>query len=393
MLDKETINTIKATLPVLEQTGPRLTAYFYERMFHHNPELKDIFNLSNQENGAQRQALFDAICAYAANIENLSALLPAVERIAQKHASFTIAPEQYSIVGHHLLATIDELLSPGQPVLDAWGKAYNLLADIFIKRESDIYQDTAQKTGGWKGTRPFNVVKKQKQSDVITSFELEPADGGAVADFTPGQYLAVYLRHPDFDYQEIRQYSLTHTPNGKSYRIAVKQEPKGKVSGALHNGINPGDQLLIAPPYGDFVLDTKPDAPVFLISAGVGQTPLLSMLHALAQKQHSAPVYWLHAAQSKAVHAFEDEVNQTGKHLPQFTQHIWYENNADTPQAHYHTGLMQFSDLKDAVKLPGAQFYFCGPVAFMASVAEQLIAFGIAPEQLHYECFGPHKII
>lgn len=123
MLDSQTIATVKATIPVLAKTGPALTAHFYDRMFHHNPELKDVFNLTHQSSGAQREALFNAICAYAVNIENLAVLLPAVERIAQKHASFSIQPEQYAIVGHHLLATIDEMLSPGQEVLDALGQS------------------------------------------------------------------------------------------------------------------------------------------------------------------------------------------------------------------------------------------------------------------------------
>ncbi len=105
--------------PLLVETGPKLTAHFYDRMFAHNPELKEIFNMSNQRNGDQREALFNAIAAYASNIENLPALLPAVEKIAQKHTSFQIKPEQYNIVGSHLLATTDEMFSPGREVLDA----------------------------------------------------------------------------------------------------------------------------------------------------------------------------------------------------------------------------------------------------------------------------------
>lgn len=105
MLDAQTIATVKATIPLLVETGPKLTAHFYDRMFAHNPELKEIFNMSNQRNGDQREALFNAIAAYASNIENLAALLPAVEKIAQKHTSFQIKPEQYNIVGSHLLAT------------------------------------------------------------------------------------------------------------------------------------------------------------------------------------------------------------------------------------------------------------------------------------------------
>lgn len=114
MLDAQTIATVKATIPLLVETGPKLTAHFYDRMFAHNPELKEIFNMSNQRNGDQREALFNAIAAYASNIENLPALLPAVEKIAQKHTSFQIKPEQYNIVGSHLLATLDEMFSPGQ---------------------------------------------------------------------------------------------------------------------------------------------------------------------------------------------------------------------------------------------------------------------------------------
>lgn len=112
MLDQQTIATVQSTIPLLAATGPKLTAHFYDRMFEHNPELKHIFNMSNQFNGDQREALFNAICAYAANIDNLAALLPAVERIAQKHTSLNIKPEHYSIVGHHLISTLDEMFSP-----------------------------------------------------------------------------------------------------------------------------------------------------------------------------------------------------------------------------------------------------------------------------------------
>lgn len=145
MLDAQTIATVKATIPLLVETGPKLTAHFYDRMFTHNPELKEIFNMSNQRNGDQREALFNAIAAYASNIENLPALLPAVEKIAQKHTSFQIKPEQYNIVGEHLLATLDEMFSPGQEVLDAWGKAYGVLANVFINRERKSITKTPAK--------------------------------------------------------------------------------------------------------------------------------------------------------------------------------------------------------------------------------------------------------
>lgn len=396
MLDAQTIAVVKSTIPLLATTGPKLTAHFYDRMFTHNPELKEIFNMSNQRNGDQREALFNAICAYAANIENLAALLPAVEKIAQKHTSFQIKPEQYNIVGSHLLATLDEMFSPGQEVLDAWGKAYGVLAQVFIQREAQIYEDNAAKTGGWEGTRAFRIASKTPQSAVVTSFELEPTDGGPVADYLPGQYTAVWIKPDGFAHQEIRQYSLTRKPNGKTYRIAVKREGEGLVSNWLHQHAQPGDVVQLAAPAGDFFMQVEPATPVTLISAGVGQTPMLAMLDTLSQAKHPAQVNWFHAAESGDVHAFTDEVARLGAQLPAFTSHIWYRvpTDADRSAGRYNSeGLMTLRDREAHISAPGMQFYLCGPVKFMQFAAEQLVSLGVSKENIHYECFGPHKVL
>ena len=396
MLDSQTIATVKSTIPLLAETGPKLTAHFYDRMFAHNPELKDIFNMSNQRNGDQRQALFDAICAYASNLENLAALLPAVERIAQKHASFNIQPDQYQIVGHHLLATLDELFSPGQEVLDAWGKAYGVLANVFIQREGQIYQETEQNTGGWRDLRAFRIVKKQPQSEVITSFVLAPVDGGRVADYQPGQYLAVYINDNSLQHQEIRQYSLTTASNGKDYRIAVKREDQGAVSNFLHQQAKEGDIVHLAAPHGDFFLQVEPTTPVALISAGVGQTPMLGMLNTLHDKQHPANIHWLHAAENGVVHAFADEVAGIAERMPNLSRHVWYREPtaADVQGRDYHSqGLMDLSPLHSELTNPLTHYYFCGPVPFMQHVGKQLLEMGVEAERIHYECFGPHKVL
>lgn len=396
MLDSQTIATVKSTIPLLAATGPKLTAHFYDRMFAHNPELKDIFNMSNQRNGDQRQALFDAICAYANNLENLTALLPAVERIAQKHASFNIQPDQYQIVGHHLLATLDEMLSPGEEVLDAWGKAYGVLANVFIQREDQIYQESEQGDGGWKDLRAFRIVKKQPQSEVISSFELAPVDGGRIADYKPGQYLAVYINDNSLEHQEIRQYSLTTAPNGESYRIAVKREEQGAVSNFLHQQAKEGDVIQLAPTHGDFFLQAETTTPVTLISAGVGQTPMLGMLNTLHAHQHQADVHWLHAADNGAVHAFANEVATIAGQMPNLNTHVWYrEPNADDVKGRdYNTqGLMDLGPLRSQLSHPQMHYYFCGPIGFMQFVAKQLLEMGVEAERLHYECFGPHKVL
>jgi nitric oxide dioxygenase len=396
MLDSKTIATVKSTIPLLAATGPKLTAHFYDRMFEHNPELKDVFNMNNQRNGDQRQALFDAICAYASNIENLAALLPAVERIANKHTSLNIQPDQYHIVGGHLLATLDEMFSPGQEVLDAWGKAYGVLANVFIQREDQIYQASAAADGGWRDLRAFRIVKKQPQSDVICSFVLAPVDGGRVIDFKPGQYLAVYIKHDSMENQEIRQYSLTTSPNGEYYRIAVKRQDQGKVSNFLHQQAKEGDVIYIAPPHGDFFLDAQPDTPVALISAGVGQTPMLGMLNTLHDNQHPADIHWLHAAENGSVHAFADEVADIAQRMPNLRRHVWYNQpDADDVEGrdYQSRGLMNLSALRETLSTPQMHYYFCGPVPFMQYVAKQLLEMGVDADRIHYECFGPHKVM
>ncbi len=127
-----------------------------------------------------------------------------------------ITAEQYSIVGGHLLATIDEMLSPGQEVLDAWGEAYGVLANVFIQREEQIYQENDNQEGGWRGLREFELIAKEKESELITSFTFTPTDDRPVSHFKPGQYLGIYLTSEEFENQEIRQYSLSSAPQEKN---------------------------------------------------------------------------------------------------------------------------------------------------------------------------------
>ena len=191
MLTDKHIDIIKSTIPLLENAGPALTSHFYQRLFSHNPELQDIFNMSNQKTGRQQVALFEAIAAYAKNIENLSALTSAVERIAQKHTSFNIQPDHYAIVGHHLIETLRELATAAftPEVESAWTSAYQFLAGIFINREDELYQQRSLAIGGWQGARTFKVIEAVSESALVKSFTFAPIDQGPVIDFIPGQYL------------------------------------------------------------------------------------------------------------------------------------------------------------------------------------------------------------
>ncbi|ANQ22820.1 nitric oxide dioxygenase [Vibrio natriegens] len=394
MLSNQTIEIVKATAPLIAETGPKLTAHFYDRMFTHNPELKDIFNMSNQRNGDQREALFNAICAYAANIENLPALLGAVEKIAHKHTSFLITADQYQIVGSHLLATIDELFNPGQEVLDAWAEAYGVLANVFIQREEQIYQANEALEGGWRGLREFELVTKQAESEHICSFVFKPTDGLNVAAYKPGQYVGIYINSDKFDNQEIRQYSLSSAAQENTYRISVKREQDGKVSNYLHDELNVGDKVKLVAPAGDFFMDVESDTPVVLLSAGVGLTPTLSMLESLSA--HQAPVTWVHATENGQQHAFKQHVNQIVSSQDNVNALVWYNQPTaeDKLGEDYHfTGFVNLKEIEAALKQTNVQIYFCGPVGFMQYVAKQLIDLGVPQEQFHYECFGPHKVI
>nr|VUD27663.1 flavohemoprotein [Salmonella sp. NCTC 7297] len=156
-------------------------------MFTHNPELKEIFNMSNQRNGDQREALFNAIAAYASNIENLPALLPAVEKSRRSTPASRLSRSST----HRRDASAGDAgrnVQPGQEVLDAWGKAMAYWLTSLSTR-SEIYHENASKDGGWEGTRPSHR-RENPRSALITSFEFEPVDGGTVADIVPGSIWA-----------------------------------------------------------------------------------------------------------------------------------------------------------------------------------------------------------
>jgi len=395
MLDQHTKEIVKSTIPLLESAGPALTQHFYQRMFAHNPELKDVFNLAHQHTGGQPVALFNAVAAYAKNIDNLEALGSVVERIAHKHTGFLIKPEQYAIVGGHLLATLKELGGDAvtEEVLTAWGKAYGFLADIFINREAQLYQQTAEKKGGWQGTRRFVIKAKQAESSVITSFVLVPEDGLPVVEFIPGQYLSLSINNSQLEHQEVRQYSLSDAPNGNSYRISVKRDSAGKVSNLLHDYYQEGDVIDVVAPAGDFVLTATNDSPVVLLSAGVGLTPMKSMLNQLLSQSHKSQITWVHACEDGQQHAFKACVANQAAENTDLTRYVWYRKPlaTDLPAEDYDfEGTIELAKIAQRI-LPNAQYYFCGPIGFMKVVKQQLLALNVPEGQLHYEVFGPHS--
>ena len=142
MLDQKTIDIIKSTVPVLKEHGVEITTTFYKNMFKNNPEVKPLFNMDKQASGEQPKALAMTILAAAQNIDNLEVLLPAVKKIGEVHCNRQITEGHYPIVGSNLLASIKEVLGDAatDEVIEAWGKAYEVIAKIFIDVEKEIYE-------------------------------------------------------------------------------------------------------------------------------------------------------------------------------------------------------------------------------------------------------------
>jgi len=405
MLDPRTIEIVKATAPVVAQHAEAITRRFYTLMFEGNPEVKVFFNQSHQHSGGQQKALAGAICAYAANIDNLGALGPAVELIAQKHCSLGIKPEHYPIVGKHLLVAIKDVLGEAitDEIITAWANAYGLLADVLIKREAEIYAEQAAAVGGWTGYRPFIVDRKVRESSVVTSFYLTPADGGPLPAYKPGQYLTIKIDHPTTPTSP-RNYSLSDKPGQGYYRISVKREtpvgaPAGLVSNYLHDQVNVGDELLVGPPCGEFTLDVEKqpaDKPLVLLSGGIGITPILSMFKTLADHRTARPVYFIHAAINSETHALHEEVQAAAKALPNVRIHVCYSAPLEEDVTQKRCDSVGFVDgqlLDEHLPEGPADIYFCGPKPFMANLYRELKKRGVDEQSIRFEFFGPRQDI
>lgn len=395
MLNPKTIEIVKTTAPILEQHGEALTRHFYQRMFSHNPEVAPLFNPANQAAGSQQKALAAAICAYAANIDNLEVLGGAVELIAQKHASLRILPEHYPIVGANLLGSIREVLGEGatEEVIAAWAEAYGFLADILIGREKQIYASQAAEENGWTGLKTFRLTRKVSESTVITSLYLEPADGKGVPVFKPGQYITVRLPHPQSG-TTMRNYSLSNAPGETFFRISVKREPGGFVSNFFHDELQVGDTLEVGPPCGEFFLDLEEHhhRPLALISAGVGITPTLSMLAAALQRQPGRPIYFVHGALNRQVQAFGQTLREWEATHPHLHVHVRYSEATGEDRAEGTSeGLIDAELLEGLIPNRDADYFFCGPKPFMIGIYHNLLKWGIPASQVHFEFFGPRQ--
>ena len=271
---------IKATIPTLKEHGQLLTSHFYQRIFAHHPDLKNMFNQANQQSGRQPMALATAVLAYAEHIDNPTILESALVRIGHKHTSLDIRPEHYPVVGHHLLASISEVLGEAATpeLLDAWEAAYNQLARLMIDTEADLYAAQLTKPGGWTGWRLFVINAKIQESDTTTTLHLYPTDGALVAEHVPGQYVSLRLFLPELQLHQPNQYRITNAPNSLYYCISVKRNPEGGhtlndlFSRHLCEVIQEGYCVELSAPAG--VVAPKVDIPGPMQRSGKGVCPM-----------------------------------------------------------------------------------------------------------------------
>jgi nitric oxide dioxygenase len=395
MLDQQTIAIIKSTVPVLQVHGTTITTTFYGMLFENHPELLNIFNHANQRQGRQQTALANAVLAAAMNIDQLENILPVVKQIAEKHRALGVLPEHYPIVGETLLAAIGQVLGDAATpeIIDAWAKAYGVIADAFIGVEAEKYREAAEAPGGWSGFRNFVVTRKVRESELITSFYLSPEDGGEISSYAPGQYITVRVQPKGEEYSHIRHYSLSSAPGQMYYRITVKREgegldrPAGVVSTYLHDFVQVGSILEVGSPAGDFVLDQRSDTPVVLISGGVGLTPMVSMLETIIAAQPEREVTYIHAAINGSLHAMKDRVADLAQSHSSLRSYVCYESPNEEEQ-YNRSGYIDLSWLQEIADV-NSEFYFCGPTTFMKVIYKALKEWRVPDDRIHFEFFGP----
>jgi len=252
----------------------------------------------------------------------------------------------------------------------------------------------------WKGFRPLRIVSKNRESDDVQSLVFSSDDGAVLPPFLPGQHIIVRINLGRGQENLTRNYSLSGSPSTGDFRIGVKREPNGVVSTFIHQNLKVGDIVEVSAPRGNFVLSEE-EGPVVLIGAGVGITPVLAMLHSLAEsslrlgaagKHSGRPVWWVYAAQDSRHHPFAEEVRRLLAGMGNARSHVVYSRPlpSDTLGVHYDLAGHITTSIFDNLGVPkSADFYLCGPTGFMDAMTGALKEWGGASPRIHIELFGP----
>jgi ferredoxin-NADP reductase/MOSC domain-containing protein YiiM/ferredoxin len=243
----------------------------------------------------------------------------------------------------------------------------------------------------WPGFRRLTVTAITSDSDQVISIRLEDPEGAPLPAARPGQYLTLRVPADDPQASVLRTYSLSGSPGAGFYRITVKREHDGAASGYLHTRLAVGDELEAAAPRGTFILDGT-EAPVLLISAGIGATPVLAMLQALAEERSEREIWWLQAARSGRDHPFAAEARTLVASLPDVHSHVFYSRpGPDDLEGRDFSSIGRLTGSRLAQLDPPreAEAYLCGPAPFMDEISAGLAAIGVDASRIHTEPFGP----
>lgn len=238
--------------------------------------------------------------------------------------------------------------------------------------------------------RSLRVVRKVLESEDVVSFEFVARDGGALPDFEAGQHLPIELAIDDLPQPVLRTYSLSNAPGQGRYRITVKREPGGLVSNRLHDAVGEGAIISAGAPAGDFVLACS-GRPVVLIGAGIGVTPLVSMLHRLTTKEDDRQIVFIHGVRDGAHHPLAAEVLDIAKRNANVRVHFAYSQPRKEDRAgmtYDYEGRVTTAALERLLPGRDADFYLCGPPGFLADIAGSLEEIGVEPERVHTETFN-----
>jgi nitric oxide dioxygenase len=384
---------VQATLPAVAENIGEIAKRFYGHMLGGHPELLDgVFNRGNQAEGTQQVALAGSVAAFASALVQNPEQLPdkLLSRIAHKHTSLGIRPDQYQVVHDNLFWAIADVLGDAvsPEVAAAWDEVYWLMAYALINQERGLY--SARGVRPETVWRPWQVEHKITETDDVVTFVVKRIDDRLVKTSLPGQYVTVLMPMPD-GVRQPRQYSLTRADDGEHRQFSVKRvrggdKPDGEVSNLLHDTVDVGDVVTMSLPFGDVVLDDW--RPAVFASAGIGIAPMAGMLSHLASARSGLDVTLLHADLDESSWALRRQVLDDVRALPNGSVHAWFEQGAECslPVDGAHGGLMDLGQ----VDLPdGAVYYLCGPVPFMQAVRGALIDRGVAPRDIQYEVFGP----
>lgn len=376
-LTKEEKEIIKATAPVLKENGKEITSIFYKHLFANHPELLNIFNQTNQKIGTQPLALANTIYFAAENIDNLNVLMPQILHIAHKHRALTVQAEHYPIVGKYLILAIEEFLGENRDasILHAWKAAYDIIASIFIEIEKKLYDELGSDERN-KGFIPLTIVKKVRVANgPIVAFTLQRSDGGKLPSYHSGQYITLRIKYRNYFHN--RHYSLTQPSDGKTYRIAIKQEidhePKGIVSNEIINNYRVGEKILASFPAGTFALIDNAKHYLF-IAGGTGITVLSAMIEQLHKQGQANRVTLIHCVPTEdhAAFAYQMRLILSGKQYHLLTQ-----------------GKRLLHGIIQKEIQPETHVYLCGSVSFMNKVEEYLSECHHPTDQIHTESFVP----